>query len=123
NKKQKLNEMLAMKLETTTMAVIQKEEGLQEPPEDTGIILVGVEVLHELTSVASACVFLLGLMYELILAYLKPFQYTFEALQKIIMQLEQQEMSTKVQIFHIIFTYRIILAGSSFVQYLCQYAP
>lgn len=35
---------------------IQKEEeGLQEPPADIGIIIEGVEVLHEVTSVASAC--------------------------------------------------------------------
>ena len=39
-------------LEQLTMAVfvIWKEgEGLQEPPEDNGIVTDGVEVLHELT--------------------------------------------------------------------------
>uniref|UniRef100_A0A3B4V0F7 Uncharacterized protein n=1 Tax=Seriola dumerili TaxID=41447 RepID=A0A3B4V0F7_SERDU len=55
-------------LEQLTMAVfvIRKEgKGLQEPPEDIGIVIEGVEVLHELTSVASACALLLGLIYAL----------------------------------------------------------
>ncbi|XP_047184123.1 uncharacterized protein si:ch73-321d9.2 [Scophthalmus maximus] len=50
-------------LEQLTMAVfvIRKEgEGLQEPPEDIGIVIEGVEVLNQLTSVASACALLLG---------------------------------------------------------------
>ncbi|KAG7220227.1 hypothetical protein INR49_018362 [Caranx melampygus] len=77
--------------------VIQKEgEGLQEPPEDTGIITEGVEVLHELTSVASACALLLGLNYALNLAYPKPLRFTFEVLQKVVMQLDQHKMSPKV---------------------------
>ncbi|KAJ8369572.1 hypothetical protein SKAU_G00096000 [Synaphobranchus kaupii] len=87
-------------LEQLTMAVfvIRKEgEGLQWPPEDIGIVIEGVEVLHELTSVASACALLLGLIYTLILAYPKPLHFTFEVLQKIIMQLEQHKMSSKVQ--------------------------
>ncbi|XP_028461691.1 uncharacterized protein LOC114573615 [Perca flavescens] len=85
-------------LEQLTMAVfvIRKEgEGLQEPPEDIGIVIEGVEVLHELTSVASACALLLGLIYALNLAYPKPFRFTFEVLQKIFMQLDQHKMSPK----------------------------
>ncbi|XP_035857795.1 uncharacterized protein LOC116054844 isoform X4 [Sander lucioperca] len=86
-------------LEQLTMAVfvIRKEgERLQEPPEDIGIVIEGVEVLHELTSVASACALLLGLIYALNLAYPKPFRFTFEVLQKIFMQLDQHKMSPKV---------------------------
>ena len=37
-------------------------EGPQEPPEDMGIVIKGVKVLHGLTSVASACALLLGLL-------------------------------------------------------------
>ncbi|XP_027140113.1 methyltransferase-like protein 22 isoform X2 [Larimichthys crocea] len=45
---------------TMTVFVIRKEgEGLQEPPADVGIVIEGVEVLHELTSVASARALLL----------------------------------------------------------------
>ncbi|KAK9528082.1 hypothetical protein VZT92_014576 [Zoarces viviparus] len=85
-------------LEQLTLAgfVIQKEGGgLQEPPEDIGI--EGMEMLHELTSVASACALLLGLIYGLNLSYPKPLHFTFEVLQKIIMQLEPHKMSPKVQ--------------------------
>uniref|UniRef100_A0A3B4D512 Uncharacterized protein n=1 Tax=Pygocentrus nattereri TaxID=42514 RepID=A0A3B4D512_PYGNA len=87
-------------LEQLTMAVcaIRREgEGLWEPPEDIGIVIEGVEVLHELTSFASACALLLGLIYVLNLAYPKPLRFTFEVLQKIIMQLDQHKMSPKVQ--------------------------
>uniref|UniRef100_A0A8D3B9M8 Uncharacterized protein n=1 Tax=Scophthalmus maximus TaxID=52904 RepID=A0A8D3B9M8_SCOMX len=66
-----------------------------EPPDDIGIVIEGVEVLNQLTSVASACALLLGLIYALNLAYPKPLRFTFEALQKIIMQLEQHKMSPK----------------------------
>ncbi|KAL7861551.1 hypothetical protein SRHO_G00129920 [Serrasalmus rhombeus] len=87
-------------LEQLTMAVLAirgEGEGLREPPEDIGIVIEGVEVLHELTSVASACALLLGLIYVLNLAYPKPLRFTFEVLQKIIMQLDQHKMSIKVQ--------------------------
>ncbi|XP_029302698.1 uncharacterized protein LOC115018037 [Cottoperca gobio] len=87
-------------LEQLTMAVfvIRKEgEGLQEPPDDIGIVIEGVALLHGLTSVASACALLLGLIYALNLAYSKTLHFTFKVLQKIIMQLDQHKMSPKVQ--------------------------
>lgn len=78
--------------------VIRKEgEGLEEPPADIGIAIEGVQVLHELTSVASACAMLLGLIYAINLAYPKPFRFTFEVLQKIFLELDQHKMSPKVQ--------------------------
>ncbi|XP_013884485.1 uncharacterized protein LOC106532868 isoform X2 [Austrofundulus limnaeus] len=89
-----------LELNQLTMAVfvIRKEgEGLEEPPADVGIIIEGVEVLHNLASVASACALLLGLIYALNLAYPKPLRFTFEVFQKIFMQLEQHKMSPKVQ--------------------------
>lgn len=77
--------------------VIRKEgNGRLEPPEDIGIVIEGVKVLHELTSVASAYALLLGLIYALNLAYPKSFRFTFEVLQKIVMQLDQHKMSSKV---------------------------
>ena len=83
---------------TVAVFVIRKDgEGLQEPPEDIGIVIKGMKVLHGLTSVASACALLLGLLYALNLAYPKPLHFTFEVLQKIIMHLEQHKMSPKVQ--------------------------
>ncbi|MED6293308.1 hypothetical protein CHARACLAT_009292, partial [Characodon lateralis] len=88
-----------MELKQLTMVVfvIRKEgEGLKEPPEDIGIVIEGVDVLHDLTSVASACALLLGLLYALNLAYPKPLRFTFEVFQKLFMQLEQHKMSPKV---------------------------
>ncbi|XP_053351506.1 uncharacterized protein LOC128521020 [Clarias gariepinus] len=87
-------------LEQLTMGVfvIRKQgEGPQEPPENIGIVIEGVEVLNELNSVASACALLLGLIYELNLAYPKCLHFTFEVLQKIIMELDKHKMSPKVQ--------------------------
>ncbi|XP_048857981.1 uncharacterized protein LOC125725256 [Brienomyrus brachyistius] len=87
-------------LEQLTMGVfvIRKEgEGPQEPAEKIGIVIEGVEVLNELNSVASACALLLGLIYELNLAYPKCLHFTFEVLQKIIMELDKHKMSPKVQ--------------------------
>uniref|UniRef100_A0A3P9QG19 Uncharacterized protein n=1 Tax=Poecilia reticulata TaxID=8081 RepID=A0A3P9QG19_POERE len=74
--------------------VIWKEgEGLKESPED-----IGIRGLHDLTSVASACALLLGLIYALNLAYPKPLHFTFEVFQKIFMQLDQHKMSPKFSI-------------------------
>ncbi|MEQ2159084.1 hypothetical protein GOODEAATRI_018937 [Goodea atripinnis] len=89
-----------MELKQLTMPVfvIQKEgEGLKEPPEVIGIVIEGVDGLHDLTSVASACALLLALIYALNLAYPKPLRFTFEDFQKIFIQLEQHKMSPKVQ--------------------------
>ncbi|KAI3374516.1 hypothetical protein L3Q82_006327 [Scortum barcoo] len=83
---------------TTAVFVIRKEgEGLQETPADIGIVIEGMEVLHDLTSVASACAHLLGLVYILNLAYPKPLRFTFEVFQKVFMQLDPHKMSYKVQ--------------------------
>lgn len=66
----------------------------EEPPEDR--VTEGVELLHHLTSVASACV-LLGVIHALNLAYPNPLHFTFKVFQKVFMQLEQHKMSPKVQ--------------------------
>ena len=59
---------------TVAVFVIRKDgEGPQEPPEDIGIVIEGVKVLHGLTSVASACALLLGLLYALTLLIPNPF--------------------------------------------------
>uniref|UniRef100_A0A3B1IL01 Uncharacterized protein n=1 Tax=Astyanax mexicanus TaxID=7994 RepID=A0A3B1IL01_ASTMX len=71
--------------------------GPQEPPEDIGIVIDGVTVSQELSSVASACASPLGLMSVLYLAFPKHLQFSFEVLQEIFMPFEQQEMSPKVQ--------------------------
>lgn len=87
-------------LEQLTMVifVIRKDgEGEQEPPEDVGIVVEGVEALHELSSVSSAFSLLLGIIYALNLQCRKPFRFTSEVLQKILMLLDEHKMCPKVQ--------------------------
>ncbi|KAK7880617.1 hypothetical protein WMY93_032746 [Mugilogobius chulae] len=88
-------------LEDVTMAVfvIRTEvHCLEELPVDIGVVIEGVEVLNGLSSVASACALLLGLIYVLNLAYPKSLRFTFEVFQKIIMELEPQKMSPKLAV-------------------------
>lgn len=70
----------------------------EDDPEDVGIILEGVQVLQELKDVANACALLFGLIYVLNLSYPSDLRYTFEFIQKIIMQLDEQRLSTKIQV-------------------------
>uniref|UniRef100_A0A8B9RG86 Uncharacterized protein n=1 Tax=Astyanax mexicanus TaxID=7994 RepID=A0A8B9RG86_ASTMX len=79
-----------------TLSTRSPEEGPQEPPEDIGIVIEGVTVSQELSSVASACAPPLGLMSVLYLAFPKHLQFSFEVLQEIFMPFEQQEMSPKI---------------------------
>ena len=64
---------------------------------DVGVVLEGVEVLHNLESISHACVMLYGLIYALNLSYPKSLKNTFEAYQKILMDLESSKLSPKVQ--------------------------
>lgn len=64
---------------------------------DVGVVLEGVEVLHNLQSVNYACVMLYGLIYALNLSYPKSLKNTFEAYQKILMDLESDKPSNKVR--------------------------
>ncbi|KAI9525177.1 hypothetical protein NQZ68_009380 [Dissostichus eleginoides] len=64
---------------------------------DVGVVLEGVEVLHNLQSINHACVMLYGLIYALNLSYPKSLKNTFEVYQKILMDLESSKLSPKVQ--------------------------
>ena len=59
--------------------------------------LEGVKVLDELRYVPFAVAMLPALIYALNLSYPRELKYTFEALQKIIMKLDGNKLSTKVQ--------------------------
>ncbi|KAI2646240.1 Casein kinase II subunit beta [Labeo rohita] len=86
--------------EKTTMAffVIRESDALSCA---LGISIVtdGVEVLNELLSVACACAcaIMFGHIYALNLKYPEGLKYTFEAFQKIIMDIESKQMSRRVQ--------------------------
>ncbi|XP_041840519.1 uncharacterized protein LOC121639392 [Melanotaenia boesemani] len=79
-----------------------------DDPEDIGIVLEGVEVLSGLRSVPFAMAMFLGLVYSLNISYPPELKYTFEAVQKIIMEMEGNKLSAKVQ------TLKTLLARSSF---------
>ncbi|XP_051275183.1 uncharacterized protein LOC127374168 [Dicentrarchus labrax] len=65
---------------------------------DVGIIIEGVEVLHDLDNTANAVAILFGLMYSLDLSYPTNLKYTFEVLQKLVMELDGNKLSTKAQV-------------------------
>ncbi len=66
-------------------------------PVDVGIVTEGVEVLHDLGDIASACVLLMGVIYAMNLSYPQELKTFFEVLQKIFLQLDATRLSTKVQ--------------------------
>lgn len=68
-----------------------------DDPEDIGIVLEGVEVLSGLRNVPFAMAMFLGLVYALNISYPPELKYTFEALQKIIMEMQGNRLSAKVQ--------------------------
>ncbi|XP_068585504.1 uncharacterized protein [Cebidichthys violaceus] len=85
--------------ETVFGILVIRKEGAEpsDDPEDVGIILEGVEVLDELGNVPFAVSILLAVVYALNLSYPPELKYTFEALQKIIMELDGNKLSIKGQ--------------------------
>ncbi|KAL3973686.1 NF-kappa-B inhibitor-like protein 2 [Sarotherodon galilaeus] len=67
------------------------------PPADVGITIEGVEVLHDLGDMASACALLMGVIYALNLSYPRELKAFFEVLQKLFLHLDASRLSTKVQ--------------------------
>nr|XP_024662098.1 uncharacterized protein LOC106675121 [Maylandia zebra] len=87
-------------LQSTTMAlfVFRDNSSLLHQPRDIGIIIDGVEVLNELPSVAAGVAKVFGLCYALNMEYPRGFRFTFEALQKIMMELDFNKMTSKIRI-------------------------
>ncbi|KAK1886876.1 WD repeat-containing protein 76 [Dissostichus eleginoides] len=87
----------------TTMAIYTVRAESDDPDgpggrfADVGVVLEGVEVLHNLQSINHACVMLYGLIYALNLSYPKSLKNTFEVYQKILMDLESSKLSPEVQ--------------------------
>ncbi|KAM8728455.1 uncharacterized protein AB9X84_001741 [Acanthopagrus schlegelii] len=86
-------------LESTTMAVfvLRENSSLLQEPKEIGIIINGVEVQNVLPSVAAGVVMLFGLCYALNMEYPQGFRFTFQALQKILMELGSNKMSSKIR--------------------------
>lgn len=88
-------------MEKTVIGIyVIKHEGADasDPPEDVGIIVEGVTVLQDLGDVASAAALLFGVIYVLNLSYPSDLKYTFEFLQKVLMELDTHRLSAKVQV-------------------------
>ncbi|XP_038139855.1 uncharacterized protein LOC119782782 [Cyprinodon tularosa] len=83
----------AAMMETTFGIFVIRKEGAEpgDGPEDVGIVLDG------LGNVPLAVVMLFALVYALNLSYPPELRYTFEALQKIIMELDGNRLSKKNQ--------------------------
>ncbi|XP_068999603.1 uncharacterized protein [Embiotoca jacksoni] len=96
--KEYLKDEAETELQRCKMAVfvIREEEDPLQPPQDIGIVIEGVEVLNQLPSVAHACAMLFGLIYALNLSYPSELKYTFDALQKIFMEIEPKKMTRRV---------------------------
>ncbi len=65
----------------------------EDDSEDVGIIVEGVQVLQGLKDVASACALLFGIIYNLNLSYPTDLRYTFEFIQKILMELDTHRVN------------------------------
>ncbi|MEQ2301231.1 hypothetical protein AMECASPLE_033761 [Ameca splendens] len=87
-------------IETVFGVFVIRREGAarDDGPEDVGIILEGVQVLSELGNVPVAVAMLFALVYALNLSYTPEWKYAFEALQKLIMGLDGQRLSKKLQV-------------------------
>ncbi|CAB1457278.1 unnamed protein product [Pleuronectes platessa] len=65
-------------------------------PADVGIVIEGVEVLHDLRDIASASALMMGFIYALNLSYPKELKAFFEVLQKVFLQLDASRLSSKM---------------------------
>ncbi|XP_062379402.1 uncharacterized protein LOC134067929 [Sardina pilchardus] len=85
--------------ETIYGIYVIRHEGAEpgDAPEDVGIILEGVTVLQELRNVPFAFAIFIALVYALNLCYPSEHRYTFEALQKLVLELDGNKLSKKVQ--------------------------
>ncbi|CAL8335741.1 unnamed protein product [Merluccius merluccius] len=68
-----------------------------EEPDDIGVVIEGVKVLNNVGSATMAFIMLFGLIYALDLSFPDNLKYTFEFVQKILMNLDGHRLNTKIQ--------------------------
>lgn len=84
-------------IEGTTVGIYVARETPSDDYYDVGVIIEGMVVLRDLDNVALASAMLFGLFYTLNLRYPPKLHYTFEAFQKLIMDLDAAQLSRKAQ--------------------------
>ena len=87
---------VARDLAVQEMKIYSIQTNLSEGTEDIGIVIDGTKVLTALGNFPRACAMLIGLMYAVNLAYPKELRYTFEAFQKLFLELDCSKLSPKV---------------------------
>ncbi|XP_028292864.1 uncharacterized protein LOC114455680 [Gouania willdenowi] len=84
--------------ETMVGIYVVKPRDATDSPEDIGIVLEGQMVMQDLDNVALAAAMLFGLMYALNLNYPPELKYSFEVLQKVVMELDGTTLSKRAQV-------------------------
>lgn len=72
-------------------------------PLDVRLIVEGVKVLKNLGDVTKACALLLGVIYSLTLSYPPDLKYTFEFFLKVLLGLDAQKLSHKIQVLKLVY--------------------
>ncbi|CAL8384054.1 unnamed protein product [Arctogadus glacialis] len=84
-------------IEGTTVGIYVIRETPNSEVSDVGVIIEGQVALQDLETVALAAAMLFGLFYTLNMSYPSKLRYTFEVIQKLIMELDAAELSGKAQ--------------------------
>ncbi|CAL8373242.1 unnamed protein product [Arctogadus glacialis] len=92
-------EVSACKAQTVLGVYAMKREGAEpgDELEDVGVLIEGEEVISDLGNIGMAFVLLFGLIYCLNLTYPADLKCTFEVVQKILLNLDGQRLSSKAQ--------------------------
>ncbi|KAF3844482.1 hypothetical protein F7725_007645 [Dissostichus mawsoni] len=78
------------------MAIYSIKTNASEGSHDIGIVVEGIRVLTSQGTIPRACCMLIGIAYAVNLAYPKQLKYTFEAFQKLFLELDCSKLSPKL---------------------------